>query len=198
MVIAIIGILVALLLPAIQAAREAARRAQCTNNLKQIGIALHNYHDTNKRFPGSYCGVGGWGTNTFRGSVKLRLLPFLEENAIYESVNFSVDTDNQVDAGNAPINRTTIDSFVCPSAAEEPLTPWGVAADNYAASCGPTPESWSGNPNCLCDANQFYQPYVSDPSLSGFWNGQPAGPFTRNPAAGDTMYLCNMARVRMA
>ena len=74
-VIAIIGILVALLLPAIQAAREAARRAQCVNNLKQIGIALQNYHDTHKELPaGNYsCCWGTW---------QMAILPFIEEQQL--------------------------------------------------------------------------------------------------------------------
>src|SRR6056297_1076372 len=80
-VIAIIGILVALLLPAVQAAREAARRMQCGNNLKQMALAMHNYHDTHKAFPFSYMidpsnlNVQSWGT---------RLLPFIEQSAIYD------------------------------------------------------------------------------------------------------------------
>ncbi len=82
-VIAIIGVLVALLLPAIQAAREAARRTQCTNNLKQIGIALQNYHDTYGILPPSYVNNGseimwGWG---------LLILPFMEEEALFDRID---------------------------------------------------------------------------------------------------------------
>ncbi|MGI6420170.1 MAG: DUF1559 domain-containing protein [Thermoguttaceae bacterium] len=86
-VIAIIGILIALLLPAVQAAREAARRSQCTNNLKQLGIALHNYHDVNNKFPpgwlqkyvGTTLSDVGWGWGSF-------ILPFVEQQALYDTI----------------------------------------------------------------------------------------------------------------
>ena len=87
-VIAIIGILIGLLLPAVQAAREAARRMQCTNNLKQIGLALQNYHDTNGVFPPNCTGDGHedhpspWGAVSFY----VALYPFMEQNALYNSV----------------------------------------------------------------------------------------------------------------
>jgi prepilin-type N-terminal cleavage/methylation domain-containing protein len=83
-VIAIIAILVALILPAVQQAREAARRAQCRNHLKQIGLALHNYHDAHRTFPmgnSSPLGVGGWGFSIF-------LMPFLEQRSVYDSIDF--------------------------------------------------------------------------------------------------------------
>ena len=85
-VIAIIGILVALLLPAVQAAREAARRMQCANNLKQLGIALHNYHSTFGQFPlqaGSHPGYEDC-------SYLVGLLPFLEEQMLYDCIDFDL------------------------------------------------------------------------------------------------------------
>ncbi len=94
-VIAIIGILIALLLPAVQAAREAARRSQCTNNLKQLALACHNFHDTNKRFPsngndkiwlGPRCGDGNRVHGVDAYSWLLTILPYVEQGAIYEDV----------------------------------------------------------------------------------------------------------------
>lgn len=88
-VIAIIGILVALLLPAVQAAREAARRMQCTNNQKQLGIALHNYHDTYKTFVPRKQGTTGCSdTNCNRGRASgfIGLLPFIEQTAMYDAI----------------------------------------------------------------------------------------------------------------
>lgn len=92
-VIAIIGILIALLLPAVQAAREAARRAQCVNNLKQIGVAMHNYHDTYKQLPyASWSdqatilhGQQSW-HNGHRGSILMKLLPYMEQQPVYDAM----------------------------------------------------------------------------------------------------------------
>src|SRR3954468_21270010 len=95
-VIAIIAVLIALLLPAVQAAREAARRAQCVNNLKQLGIALHNYHDQNGSFPLGGVNLGpssaGWtpgATNAL--SLRALILPQLEQGSIYNALNLSVN-----------------------------------------------------------------------------------------------------------
>ncbi len=78
-VIAIIGILIALLLPAVQAAREAARRMQCTNNFKQIGLALHNFHDARKAFPPTH--LGEW-----KAGLPIFILPYMEQQALYDTV----------------------------------------------------------------------------------------------------------------
>jgi prepilin-type N-terminal cleavage/methylation domain-containing protein/prepilin-type processing-associated H-X9-DG protein len=120
-VIAIIAVLIALLLPAVQAAREAARRSQCTNNLKQIGLALHNYHQTNDRFPQgmsqstssltayAYAGWGEW-------SAQAMLLPYMEQSPTYNAINFNC---NMMWGTAAPTNLTAssrvINSFCCPS-----------------------------------------------------------------------------------
>ena len=105
-VIAIIAILIALLLPAVQQAREAARRSQCKNNLKQFGLALHNYHDTHRIFPPGNVnpGTGSFSAWIPAGGVRnhngfLFLLPFIDQAAIYNSIDFSVATGTADTAG---------------------------------------------------------------------------------------------------
>src|SRR5512147_2313581 len=93
-VIAIIGVLIALLLPAVQAAREAARRSQCVNNLKQIGLAMHNYHSARNAFPlGSAKNPKNWPGDSdliWSGwSAHAMMLPYLEQQALFNAANFS-------------------------------------------------------------------------------------------------------------
>ncbi|MEM1225030.1 MAG: DUF1559 domain-containing protein [Planctomycetota bacterium] len=111
-VIAIIGVLVGLLLPAVQAAREAARRMQCSNHLKQIGLAMHNYESTFKKFPPSAIvdlSVTSTGNNGSWG-VHGRILPYLEQGNIYDAVDLSLAWDGQ-DA----IDGLKIPTYACPS-----------------------------------------------------------------------------------
>jgi len=115
-VIAIIGILVALLLPAIQAAREAARRAQCNSNLKQLGLALHNYHDTHQRLPAGQTYVSNTQFND-KFTWTVFLLPFVEQNALYDQVNWNGDMGGC--ALNANVSNKEIPAFVCPSGGGE-------------------------------------------------------------------------------
>ena len=123
-VIAIIAVLIGLLLPAVQAAREAARRAQCVNNLKQLGIALHNYHDTNLALPPTGDSGEGSRRQIYFGQ-KVRLLPFMEQTPLYNAVNFG-DTGrfNGYDGeANATVRMATVASFLCPSDGNNPTQP---------------------------------------------------------------------------
>jgi len=120
-VISIIGVLVALLLPAVQSAREASRRAQCSNNLKQFGIALYSYETANHLFPSSGKGSNLTKPSTpfamFDGGVSLfpRLLPNLEQDIVFNTINFSLDYDHNSGA-NFTAYSTVITIFLCPSA----------------------------------------------------------------------------------
>jgi prepilin-type N-terminal cleavage/methylation domain-containing protein len=139
-VIAIIGVLVALLLPAVQAARESARRSQCQNNLKQIGLAVHNYEDTWKAMPpGDYHGVfGTW---------VLHILPFIEQTQLHALYRNSGGMQTFRTGGiryggteNLPVTRTQLKAYVCPSDTKSAQAGVvnGVTFHNYVACYGNT------------------------------------------------------------
>ncbi len=152
-VIAIIAVLIALLLPAVQAAREAARRSQCVNNLKQIGLALHNYHSVNNifplgaslnvYFPGTYYAKQCW-------SAHGQMLPQLEQTALYNAINFYFGVDTPTGSTSYVLNSTVIytkvNAFLCPS---DPNTNSQPAPNNYYACVGTTSNFMlpGGNPN---------------------------------------------------
>ncbi|MDR3634980.1 MAG: DUF1559 domain-containing protein [Isosphaeraceae bacterium] len=147
-VIAIIAVLIALLLPAVQAAREAARRAQCVNNLKQIGLALHNYHSANNAFPSggsaATCCPGGLQVRTMWGawSAQSMMLPFMEQVAVFNACNFNLVTigDGFSEITNSTAVTTQVNSFVCPSGPTYPTTGnWygkPFPTNNYFGSVG--------------------------------------------------------------
>jgi prepilin-type N-terminal cleavage/methylation domain-containing protein/prepilin-type processing-associated H-X9-DG protein len=138
-VIAIIGVLVALLLPAVQAAREAARRMQCTNNLKQIGLAIHNFHDTNNRLAPGFLGpnrdmTSGTLTQDSYCSALTLMLPFMEQQPVYDQIEPDLvnmdkywvtgDPNRQWSAngGSWTVAGTIIPSFKCPSSSMDGST----------------------------------------------------------------------------
>ena len=129
-VIAIIAVLIALLLPAVQAAREAARRAQCTNNLKQLGLAVHNYHSANNVFPaGSYSGLAANGTYAYPNfSVFVFLTPFLEQQQIWNATNFNL---SNYEPANITIAGIGINTLMCPS---DPWQPQIISSSTPNAS----------------------------------------------------------------
>ncbi|MDP6722756.1 MAG: DUF1559 domain-containing protein [Pirellulaceae bacterium] len=135
-VIAIIGILVALLLPAVQAAREAARRTSCKNNLRQLGLALHSYHDTSKTLPPGVLGT----TGSRRANHRLHtwmalLLPYVEQGNLQDQYDFNFRFDHSY---NAPAVIQRVPIFACPSHTDE-LSQKKYGTNHYAASAGTRP-----------------------------------------------------------
>ncbi len=179
-VIAIIAVLIALLLPAVQQAREAARRSQCINNLKQHGLALHNYHDTYNVFPPGWIGVlanaahtegpsgFAWGAHT---------LPYIDQATLYSRINFDVSL---LDSSNDVARKTVIGLFRCPSDPSAEI--WQLGAE--------------GNPTnilaTLPSAN-----YVGSFGTLGPEDLCVAAPFPAAQCRGDGMFSHN-SKIRMA
>ena len=122
MVIAIIGILIALLLPAVQAAREAARRMQCGNNLKQIGLAVHNYHSLYTVFPYGSHDLGPLVPNVIGHSWWPRIFPFVEQDVVFENYDFSANWIVTSPHNQSLIANTVFPFMQCPSSALPRLT----------------------------------------------------------------------------
>ena len=175
-VIAIIGVLIALLLPAVQAAREAARRTQCVNNFKQMGLAMHNYHDTVGSFPigrmgsgYSYAPQGGQ-----RRTWAFSILPYFEQNNLFNAINFSLQF---YERPNTTVIRTPLNVFQCPSdtpSIQEPDTPYPRGKGNIAVNWGNT---------------HFYQDEAGRGSGTWSLSGGPGGgnPFT-GPVGGAVLF----------
>jgi prepilin-type N-terminal cleavage/methylation domain-containing protein/prepilin-type processing-associated H-X9-DG protein len=151
-VIAIIAVLIALLLPAVQSAREAARRSQCTNNLKQIGLAMHNYHTGLNSFPpgGAYTSTAGYGGSSFYASgwgtwsAQALMLGYLEQQPLYNAANFSwvVGWSNGFPI-NSSVSTAVLSVFVCPSDGISPQKAVGVWGNPATQSCW----QWTGVTN---------------------------------------------------
>jgi prepilin-type processing-associated H-X9-DG protein len=144
-VIAIIAILISLLLPAVQQAREAARRTQCKNNLKQLGLAVHNYHDTFSCFPPQMLNVNtnnnrrwGWGTS---------ILPFVEQTALYEALNpnGNVIPHADVDYNGAALLRQPVSVYLCPSDGGDPTNQFHPSRNNSTST------NWYAKSNYVCN-----------------------------------------------
>ena len=205
-VISVIGILVGLLLPALQSVRTAALRAQCANNLREIGIACHTFHDVKGRLPPGYAASGPYvdgNTDTSPGwGWPAHLLLFLEQQPLYNQLDFTQPVEN------CPATQTLVKAFLCPADPFEPapfqltdatLMPiCEIAPSSYAGTCGPLASSVSGSTGQgifyrnsatrmldIMDGTS-HTVMIGDRSwvqAKGTWAGTPSGAVTRAGAA---------------
>lgn len=153
-VIAIIGTLVGLLLPAVQAAREAARRSQCSNNMKQQGLAFQNFHDANKAFPNGGAGTSYWLTEftqeTWGHSQWVRLLPYMEESAAYNQCKWGKKGSPAINSGwdgNYTVwQNKRIKMLICPSSSLTNTGPWNNFTSSYYGIAGAVPMQFGPMP----------------------------------------------------
>ena len=132
-VLAIIGTMIALLLPAVQAVREASRRMQCQNHLHQIGIGLHNYHAAFRKFPPGGLEVRPQWPKGKQFAWSAFVLPYLEEPAAYDLINFDYPFDHAV---NEEAAQTVIETYLCPSTSRDSEFNRGRAATDYGGIYG--------------------------------------------------------------
>jgi prepilin-type N-terminal cleavage/methylation domain-containing protein/prepilin-type processing-associated H-X9-DG protein len=177
-VIAIIAVLIALLLPAVQAAREAARRSQCVNNLKQIGLAMHNYHTGTNTFPlgASYQAFNfpNQMTRWANWSAVALMLPYLEQNPLYTAINFNYTPEwggTQAYPINSTVYTTVIASFLCPS--DGNANKQNGFFNSYAGSIGTTNIGYpfdDNNPSFYCKSTGAFA-YQNCYSVANFTDG---------------------------
>jgi prepilin-type N-terminal cleavage/methylation domain-containing protein len=212
-VIAIIAVLIALLLPAVQQAREAARRTECKNKLKQLGLALHNYHDTYLRFPYGYSGnrifdghpiVGGMAGPTSSEHAWVEFVfPFIDQAPLYNSINFSLDCS--VTPNFEVLQDKAYPFMACPSNAYsdrrgpafgsstlfESLNSatgylWSTQVTSYAISIGPC-VNWIGGVSADC----------ADYGSPSYCAGAGTNYFPKSPAATTGMFGCGLVSLRI-
>lgn len=177
-VIAIIAVLISLLLPAVQQARAAARRTQCTNNLKQIGLALHNYHDTHRSFPSGY--VADWNDASARDPQSwdappgygwgALILPFVEQANVQSAFNMDLPCWHP---SNAAIARTKLSLFLCPAASGGSD---GFSVLDFAGNLHPS-QAYFGHSHYVGNAGQEEPWGVTG---LGSWHSLANGPLYRN------------------
>lgn len=173
-VIAIIAVLVALLLPAVQQAREAARRSTCKNNLKQMGIALHNYHDTTGALPFAWMA----GSNLNLSCWSIMILPYLDQSPLYEKWDSSVPAFNEALAffppasvqGNLEVIRTQLPVYMCPSSVANEVDNYTLPANSAGGGVPPVNLNWTAARSDYCPATGVRGTF-SNIAYSGFPGG---------------------------
>ncbi|MEX0726927.1 MAG: DUF1559 domain-containing protein [Planctomycetaceae bacterium] len=178
-VIAIIAVLIALLLPAVQQAREAARRSQCQNNLKQIGLALHNYHDAHKVFPYGAAQPYGEQVHNF-GNWRIMIFPYIDQAPLYNVLTPYFGSGGQPAGwltwhGQAstiialPAQQLVVPAFICPSDPADPIVDGEYSGNEWLSASSAARSNYMGSsgPSSIWDCSATYAPFAACPGGGG-------------------------------